>query len=107
MEGTRLDGPGRMEVIALVDDFVFGHAVHTIMDETEMLNDQWRERAAAYVRSQLDSGEFPHIRALVGLEDPDARWPELTASLADEERFERGLAALLDGIALRIALRTA
>jgi hypothetical protein len=48
----------------------------------------------------LQHGDFPHTRALVGDGDIRANWERLAAQALERDRFELGLARLLDGIEL-------
>jgi AcrR family transcriptional regulator len=87
----------RLDLLAIVDDYVFGH----VMRAGEM-----HARAAAasadpghaaaiteYVQGQLSTGRYPHLGELA--RDPAA--PSLADPDTLGERFERGLQALLDG----------
>jgi hypothetical protein len=59
---------------------------------------------AAYLQTQLNTGEFPHLSELLG--DDPVKGVERVMHLASlEERFERGLQRLLDGIALHVERR--
>ena len=90
----------KLEIISLVDDYVFGVArrEHEERDQTG----QWIEAMGEWIRTLLAGGEFPHVEALFGGEDPATTFRRLTASVTEDERFERGLDYLLDGIALRL-----
>ena len=59
-----------------------------------------------YVTRQLATGEFPHLQALAG-DDPRTAFRRFAAVASDEQRFERGLQILLDGIELEIERRRA
>jgi hypothetical protein len=67
--------------------------------------------AAAYeaildhVEERLEHGAFPHTRALVGAGDIRANWERLAARASERDRFEIGLARLLDGIELSLRNR--
>ena len=92
----------QFELTMLVDEYVFGHAVHS--REGDAFGDEGgeRERAMlAYVTEQLESGEFPHIAALAA-DDMVGTFRRIAAAARDEDRFERGLAVVLDGIELAI-----
>jgi AcrR family transcriptional regulator len=93
LDGAPLDSQAKADLLAIVDDYVIGHALQageliarfggsnpaTVIDE--------------FVASQLATGEYPHAQEL--LAGPAAR------SLVDpdrlEERFERGLRLLIHG----------
>jgi hypothetical protein len=58
---------------------------------TGMTEDQWRQLVGPYVREIVHSGQYPHLaRTIREADDRD-----------DQQRFEFGLACVLDGIAAR------
>jgi AcrR family transcriptional regulator len=110
--GTGLSPAGQLDLLAVVDDYVFGNALHA---------NEARSRAAAaatdpaaasalmeFGLAQLGTGEFPHMQALVASAEPggsadDPPGPPMDeGSLADQ--FERGLQAVLDGAAARLGI---
>jgi AcrR family transcriptional regulator len=106
VEGTGLDPAGKLELVALVDDLVFGSAYRAAMEDEDFNDIEWRRSALRYMQTQLDSGEFPHIEALLaGGEDRNAEWERIASELAGRDRFEVALEALLDGIEQRLAAR--
>jgi AcrR family transcriptional regulator len=93
-----LDTAGKLDLLAIVDDYVFGHVLRA--GELRLRRDVDRDEIAAAVEfgmEQLRSGRYPHLEALS--RDPAA------ASITDEgrfdERFERGLQVLLGGATAR------
>ncbi|MQY08372.1 TetR/AcrR family transcriptional regulator [Actinomadura macrotermitis] len=59
---------------------------------TGLTEDEWRASVGPYIRKVVESGDYPHFaRRVVDAEDPDAT-----------ERFEFGLACVLDGLAARL-----
>ena len=74
----------KITLLAMVDDFVFGHALREAA--TDAATDM--DLCAA----QLATGAFPRIAKLFGASRIDAK----------EDRFERGLRALLDGTPSRL-----
>jgi AcrR family transcriptional regulator len=99
-----LDAPDavRLEVISMVDDYVFGFAVREIevAEHAPGPGEEWPETLVEYTEAQLDTGAYPHITAFFAGGDPRATWDRLAASMADRGRFERGVSRLLAGIAL-------
>ena len=97
---TGLDFPGQFELVALVDDFVFGHAMRSRVTRAQRDDEQWHHRLEAlvvYLESQLDTGEFPILAAWAG-DDVRAGFARVAEMSTDPGRFERGLQRLLDGI---------
>ena len=100
-----IDADSQFELGALVDEYVFGHAVHNAEPNPfgEPGSAQERE-LLEYVERQLATGEFPHLQSLAG-DDPRTAFRRFAAVASDEQRFERGLQILLDGIELEIERR--
>ena len=100
--GIGLDPVQRLEVIGIVDDYVMGCCIRMSAGRSTLYEDDGG--AAAYeaildhVEDRLEHGDFPQTRALVGPGDVRANWERLAAETMDRDRFEIGLARLLDGI---------
>ncbi|MBL7491976.1 TetR/AcrR family transcriptional regulator [Frankia sp. AgB1.9] len=101
-----LDPGAKLSLWAIVDDYVFGSALHTIELRTRAAlaqqDPQLVADAVAFGRQQFATGQFPRLAALYHQQstpDPDAPADRgLTKAFTDQ--FERGLTALLDGLAL-------
>jgi AcrR family transcriptional regulator len=99
LDGAPLDVQAKLDLLAIVDDYVFGHLLHAaeIAERTASAaaDSSAAEAVIDFVQAQLGTGEFPHLAALA--DDPQA------SSVADPERlterFDRGLRLLIDGIA--------
>jgi hypothetical protein len=57
------------------------------------------------LQRQLDTAEYPHIEELAAGGEPREVFGRIMAATFDEQRFDRGLYRLLDGIALDIERR--
>jgi AcrR family transcriptional regulator len=102
-----IDPEGQLELAALLDEYVFGHALHNREPNPFGEHDSAQEREMLeYFERQLEAGDFPHLQALAG-DDVRGTFRRLGAVAADEQRFERGLQILLDGIGLGIERRQA
>lgn len=90
------DTSGRLGLLTMVDDYVFGHVLRAAE-----LQARFRARAepaesaaaARFVAGQLRSGQFPRLEALA--QDPAAQ--AVIGAEQLEQRFELGLQALIDG----------
>ena len=98
---TGLDGEGQMELIMIVDDFVFGHMRRL---DNEVDTETWIDAFAEYVGEQFKTGEFPHLEAFAG-DDLRSSLMRMADKATDDRRFERGLEMLLDGIELDLKRR--
>ena len=59
------------------------------------------EAVIEFTTAQLATGAFPHIEAMLGHGDPTAAWRRAASTMASPDRFEIGLAIVLDGAAHR------
>jgi AcrR family transcriptional regulator len=89
LSGAPMDAKARLDVLAIVDDYVFGHLMRATPGPEPA-------GIADFVRSQLASGSFPQLATAVGAADVAS-----FAGADQEARFEAGLSMLLDGIAAR------
>jgi AcrR family transcriptional regulator len=91
-----LDTTAKLDLLAIVDDYVFGHVLRAGEQEARSATGTPEHAAAiaGYIEGLLATGDYPRITELAG--DPAA-----ASSLGDpaelDRRFERGLTALLDG----------
>jgi len=102
-----LDKAGKLDLLSLVDDFVFGHALRT--GEARAHAEADPETTAAsmeFARRQIETGRYPHTAALFGRADPRDAAEQVVGLTRTDERFERGLEALLDGAAVHIRSST-
>jgi Tetracyclin repressor-like, C-terminal domain len=96
--GTPLSNEEKMELISLVDDYTFGFTLRT--DTGEEYTDEWIQAVSGYLAEQLLTGDFPHVREFVGNDDPETVIRRIATAATADERFERGLTRLLDGVEL-------
>ena len=112
VEPTGLDPPARLELLALVDGYVFGSALHAAESlkraALARADPDLVRRGVEFGLAQLRTGSFPHTQALLDGRDPGqlpdpAIGPPMTME-ALEAQFERGLEAVLDGAQARWGL---
>lgn len=101
--GTVFSNEEKMELISLVDDYVFGFTLHSDVDA--QFTDKWIQAVAGYLAEQLLTGDFPHVREFVGDDDPETAIRRIATATTADERFERGLTRLLDGVELWLTQR--
>jgi AcrR family transcriptional regulator len=97
-----LDIEGQFELAAIVDDYVFGHAMRSHESAQSGADGDAASRLDAmfaYLTEQLGTGDYPHLEAVVG-EEPAAGFARIAHLASDEQRFERGMQRLLDGLQL-------
>jgi len=101
---TSFDRRTTLELLALVDDFVFGHTLRSAERQPSSAAEPDARMVAAmraWATRQYDSGAFPHTLALFGRMSAEKAVAEATGADDEEGRFERGLATLLDGVTRR------
>jgi hypothetical protein len=69
--------------------------------------DDFPDAVFDYMQRLLDTGEYPHVAELAAGGEPREVFSRMMATIFDEQRFERGLQRLLDGIALDVERRLA
>jgi AcrR family transcriptional regulator len=94
--GLDIPVEGQFEIVTMVDDYVFGHVGR--WGRGELFGDDEVDAALDYITRHLDDGDYPSVRRAMG--DGSARelWDRFTRVATADERFERGLQWLLDGI---------
>jgi AcrR family transcriptional regulator len=100
-----IDSAAKLELLGRVDDFVFGHVLRA--SEARNLSPHDGQAVAAitaFVEAQLRTGRFPHLQALRGGESLPEMGERIVGLSSDEDRFERGLAALLEGSAHQLGV---
>jgi AcrR family transcriptional regulator len=94
----------QFELAAIVDNYVFGHAIRTYHgvgfgpegDPAGRI-----DAMSAYLTEQLSTGDYPHLEEIAG-DDPAAAFARMAHLASEEDRFERGLQRVLDGLELWI-----
>jgi len=101
---TGLPAEDRLDLIAMIDDYVAGFVLKTDLEPgLEDVPPEAAPAVAEYLDQHLGTGEYPHIEALLGDGDRWTALARLAAAYPADERFERGLARLLDGVAQEVA----
>ncbi|HKH04883.1 MAG TPA: TetR/AcrR family transcriptional regulator [Acidimicrobiales bacterium] len=102
---SRLEQPYgvKLDVVRTVDEYVFGFAVMN-RNTAPMAADRWRDEMTAYVNGLLATGDYPQLQAMVADLGLEGAWAEVAEHVADDDRFERNLRRLLDGIGLSLGM---
>ncbi len=91
----------KFELIALIDDYVFGFALREAQELAEHERG-WPDEVAAFLQHELDSGDYPLVREYLGGDVASAN-ETVNELIRREGRFERGLGKLLDGVEAGLA----
>jgi AcrR family transcriptional regulator len=91
----------RFEIVSQLDEYVFGFAEgnpDASEAEQEDRLEEFLAGAEDYVQQELERGDFPNIEEFLGEDDFMTAVRRMFLDSSAEERFERGLRRLLDGI---------
>jgi AcrR family transcriptional regulator len=91
-----IDKEQTFEVIGQIDDYVFGYALREVQ-EAEEHERGWPPEVIDFFKRELATGDYPLISDFFGT-DFDASFELIVEFMAQGNRFDRGLARLLDGI---------
>ena len=101
--GTPLDDTEKVEIIAVVDDYVMGHVLRAREVRIQDMETETTRTINQFIANQLTTGEYPELTRMFGDEEPVAVIARLSQSMTHVDRFERGLRALLDSLARHIS----
>jgi AcrR family transcriptional regulator len=96
MEAAGISSRAMFEAIVLVDEYVFGFAIREAQESAEHERG-WAPGVREFFQRELDGGEFPRVKALLG-DDAETAMSRVADVFFEPGRFERGLERLLDGI---------
>jgi AcrR family transcriptional regulator len=97
-----LDKERTFEIIGQIDDYVFGYSLREIQEREEHERG-WPPEVIDFFERELATGAYPTISAFFGTEDFNQSIDLIVGFMAQEDRFARGLARLLDGIEAELA----
>jgi hypothetical protein len=103
LQATRsmnVDHLERFNYISMIDEYVFGFCWQNRSNDIESMHigDEDRE----YFEEFLNAEEFPEITTLVDQYGMNGFIEEITTAMTDDERFERNIDLILDGIQAEI-----
>jgi AcrR family transcriptional regulator len=106
LRSVDLDYVTKIEILAILDDYVHGHLLRAeeIHTRTEITTDEQVDAAMEFGMAQLATGEFPLTKALYEESERDGGMQQAFSEHATDRRFETGLQAMLDGLAARYDL---
>lgn len=96
----------KVELMAIVDDYVHGHLLRAeeLRVRSEPDTTVPSEDLLAFTKAQLDGGRYPYSAALFEQSQQGGGWQAMLGTEATRARFDRGLHALLDGLARQFDL---
>lgn len=88
----------RIDILQVVDEYVFGHCLHARSDAGDADSDGSVAELLDYVVELSRGGRYPELAKLLDEHGVDALWAEVRAQERDPHRFDRNIARILDGI---------
>jgi AcrR family transcriptional regulator len=94
----------KLDLVSAVEGFVVGFVLsHGDLKQEPSDRDDVVAALAAWVTEQLSTGSFPQAERVLADPDPETVIRQLSAESNNDERFERELTWLLDGIDLHLS----
>ncbi len=87
----------KADIVSLVDEYVLGYSLQMRNNTPPSADDE--DDMVGYISVLLETGAYPHLQTLTDQFGLRSLWHEVGAAMRAEERFERNLGRLLDGIA--------
>ena len=97
-----VDTRGKLHLLSIVDDYVFGHVLRVGETTAHPIDRKVARVIADFFEAKIATGEFPHIEALFEGQDVLTAFGRFAEWMGEEARFEIGLVALLDGMEARM-----
>jgi len=104
LEGLSLSLAEKLEMLSVVDDYVFGTVLRDREDHGAQGSTFDADAINEVTKEYLASGDYPILRGLVGDREPVDAFLEFLAVMTDKGRFQRGLEIILDGFAAKYDL---
>lgn len=102
----RLPYGSKLQILAVVDDYVYGHCAGAVRRRDRPNLDRKGTRALTQaMQRNLHEGDYPQLRIMIGDGDPIEAFAKSLELMAEPHLFETGLEALLDGLARRFDLK--
>lgn len=109
LDGLDIGPALKFEIMGQVDDYLFGFAVgERRVDRNQIAESEKFEELTDFVEAKIETGDYPNLAKMFDPEkDFEEQWMGMLEEIYDEERFERGLDRLLDGIEADLIARGA
>jgi len=86
----------KIDLLTAVDEYVFGFCLHERNNYSDA-GDDLTPRMEGYLRTLLDTGDYPALGALTEHRPLREVWRVVSSAMRDDGRFDRNLARILDG----------
>lgn len=103
VEDAPFDTKGKLRLLSIVDDYVFGHVLRVSEADAHPMDYKVMKVIAEFMAHQLESGEYPRLSALMGGGNVMSMFEKFARWMTEDERFDLGLVALLDGLEAKMS----
>jgi AcrR family transcriptional regulator len=97
----------KLELVLVVDDYVFGYVLRSSAPGTELADPESRQAACEYLATLIATGDYPHTSEMFAGYDIDAALDRMVAAFRNKDRFANGLDRLMDGLEADLNARAA
>ncbi|WP_394840746.1 TetR/AcrR family transcriptional regulator [Pendulispora brunnea] len=96
----------KLALLSIVDDYVFGHCASLVRRRSQAQFDRKTAKALSEAMNRyLEEGDYPHLRAMIGDDDPIDAFVKNSDFMTEDHHFDIGVDALLDGLSKRFKLK--
>jgi len=99
---TPLDIEGKLWLLSIVDDYVFGHVLRVNEAWIHPMDNKVLTSVTEFFTAQLATGDYPHLQNMLGGDDLISAFSRFARSMSTDARFDAGLTALLDGMEIQM-----
>jgi AcrR family transcriptional regulator len=97
----------KLELVLIVDDYVFGYVLRSSAPRSELNDPEARHAACEYLATLIATGDYPHTSAMFAGYDVDAALDRMITAFRNRDRFANGLERLMDGLEADLRARAA
>lgn len=100
LDGVDISPALKFDIMNQVDDYLFGFAVRERkVKSINLLEAEEMEEVTDFIEDNIRSGDYPNLLEMFNPDrDFEEQWLEMMEDVYNEERFDRGLTRILDGV---------
>ncbi|HEY0192584.1 MAG TPA: TetR/AcrR family transcriptional regulator [Kofleriaceae bacterium] len=103
VEDAPVDTQGKLRMLSIVDDYVFGHVLRATETVSHPGDQRVMKLVADFFDEQIGTGRYPHIEAMLDGKDTFSAFGQFAQWMTEDVRFELGLSSILDGFEGKMA----
>jgi AcrR family transcriptional regulator len=100
LDGVDISPSLKFDIMNQVDDYLFGFAVRERkVKSINLLEAEEMEEITDFIEDNIRAGGYPNLMEMFNPDrDFEKQWLEMMEDVYNEERFDRGLTRILDGV---------